>query len=133
VGSIDSTIVGGTHVVTISPPGEMLASGDGGALTSVLMENGKIVLDTGSGATITMEGSEIRIAAQKFTVTADELIHMSSKNTTTIGADSVAVLTSKLTTVVTSSGTSLVSALKGVTVASGEGDTIITGNFVKIN
>jgi type VI secretion system secreted protein VgrG len=61
VGAIDSTTVGDVHIVKISPPGE---DGEGGGHTTALMQHQKIVLDTGAGATITMEGSTIRITAK---------------------------------------------------------------------
>jgi type VI secretion system secreted protein VgrG len=66
VGAVDSTTVGDTHVVTITPPGE----GGGGASSSVMLKDKKIVLSTGAGATITMEGARITLAADAILVKA---------------------------------------------------------------
>jgi type VI secretion system secreted protein VgrG len=105
VGGIDSTIVGVTHSIMVSPPGE-----GGGAATSQTIENQKIVLSTGSGATITLEGSEVKIQAARITLTADAFL----------GAHSL--------------GPAEVTAAGQLTVKSSGGDVLIQGGpMVKIN
>jgi type VI secretion system secreted protein VgrG len=105
VGGIDSTIVGVTHSIMVSPPGE-----GGGAATSQTIENQKIVLSTGSGATITLEGSEVKIQAARITLTADAFL----------GAHSL--------------GPAEVTASGQLTVKSSGGDVLIQGGpMVKIN
>jgi type VI secretion system secreted protein VgrG len=66
IGSIDSTMVGDTHVVMISPPGE----GGAAKSTSWTMKKKKIVLDTGAGAKIVMDGSSVKITAKDVSVVA---------------------------------------------------------------
>jgi type VI secretion system secreted protein VgrG len=68
VGSIDSTTVGNTHVVMITPPGE----GGPERSASITMTDKKIVLDTGAGATITMD-------RDKITIEADDLVEIFGK------------------------------------------------------
>jgi len=68
IGSIDSTTVGNTHVVMIAPPGE----GGPSTSSSITMTDKKIVLDTGAGATITMDHDKI-------TLEADDLIELFGK------------------------------------------------------
>ncbi|MBI4704432.1 MAG: type VI secretion system tip protein VgrG [Deltaproteobacteria bacterium] len=54
----DGTKVGGRYTVAISRGDE---DSGGGSSTSVTMEQGKIVLSTGEGATITLEGGKVKI------------------------------------------------------------------------
>ena len=60
VGFVDSTVVGETHVVKISPPG----AGGEAKSSSITMTDKKIVLDTGAGATIVMENDKITLDAE---------------------------------------------------------------------
>jgi type VI secretion system secreted protein VgrG len=59
IGNNDTTIVGVRHLVMISPPGEASPS----TSSSITMTDKKIVLDTGAGATITMDRDKISIVA----------------------------------------------------------------------
>ena len=68
VGSIDATTVGDTHVVMIAPPAE----GGPQASSSITMTDKKIVLDTGAGATITLD-------RDKITIEADDLVEIWGK------------------------------------------------------
>jgi type VI secretion system secreted protein VgrG len=68
IGVIDSTVVGNTHVVMIAPPGEAGPS----ASSSITMTDKKIVLDTGAGATITMDHDKI-------TIEADDIVEIFGK------------------------------------------------------
>ncbi|MFO0587855.1 MAG: type VI secretion system tip protein TssI/VgrG [Polyangiaceae bacterium] len=67
IGQIDSTIVGNTHTIIVSPPGEGLTVGDGGggggASTSITTQNDKITLGTTSGAQIILDGGKITLKA----------------------------------------------------------------------
>jgi type VI secretion system secreted protein VgrG len=70
VGNNDTTTVGVQHLVMIAPPGE----GDPGSThsASITMTDKKIVLDTGAGATITMDRDKISIVA-------DDLVEIRGK------------------------------------------------------
>jgi type VI secretion system secreted protein VgrG len=68
IGSIDSTRIGNTWVAMIAPPGE----GGGATSSSITMTDKKIVLDTGAGATITMDHDRI-------TIEADDLVEIFGK------------------------------------------------------
>lgn len=106
VGGIDSTIVGVSHSIMVSPPGE----GGGGGSTAATMENEKIVLTTGAGATITLEGSTIRMQADNIYLSATGVIEA------------------------TADGTAKLTGAGGVTVLSSGGDVLIQGGpMVKIN
>ncbi|MEZ4296523.1 MAG: type VI secretion system tip protein TssI/VgrG [Polyangiaceae bacterium] len=69
IGLVDSSTVGEKFFLQIQPPdsggGEESADagGGGGSPTSVTMVDKKIVITTGAGATLTMEGAEVRIEA----------------------------------------------------------------------
>jgi type VI secretion system secreted protein VgrG len=106
VGGIDSTIVGVSHSIMVSPPGE----GGGGGSTAATMENQKITITTGGGASITMEGSTITMEADNIYIHALSFLGASSMATTVVGGAS------------------------GVTVGSAGGDVLIQGGpMVKIN
>jgi type VI secretion system secreted protein VgrG len=107
IGAIDSTIVGAVHSVMVAPPGE----GDAGAgATSTTMENQKIVITTGGGATITLEGATITMEADTFLVKAKAVLEAVSE------------------------GTSKLAGASGVTVLSSGGDVLVQGGpMVKIN
>jgi type VI secretion system secreted protein VgrG len=51
VGSIDSTIVGDTHVIMVSPPGETMKYN----ATSITSTDGRIEINTGKNASIVMD------------------------------------------------------------------------------
>jgi type VI secretion system secreted protein VgrG len=68
IGSIDANTVGNTYVVMIDPPGERGPS----TSSSIVMTDKKIVLDTGAGATITMDHDKI-------TIEADDLVEIIGK------------------------------------------------------
>jgi hypothetical protein len=70
VGNNDTKMVGTKHLVMITPPGEA----DPGASTSssYTMVHQKIVLDTGAGATITLD-------KDKITIVADDLVEIWGK------------------------------------------------------
>jgi type VI secretion system secreted protein VgrG len=68
VRAIDATTVGDTHVVMIAPPGE----GGPATSSSITMTDKKIVLDTGAGATITLDHDRI-------TIEADDLVEIWGK------------------------------------------------------
>jgi type VI secretion system secreted protein VgrG len=82
VGAIDSTMVGHTHVVSIVPPGEALTT-EGSS--SFLMQDKKIVLDTGAGAKITMEGAKITLVADTICVWGKKTINVTSIGNANIG------------------------------------------------
>jgi type VI secretion system secreted protein VgrG len=65
IGAIDSTVAGTSIVYMVSPPGE--GGGDG---TSQLIQNDRIVLSTPGGASITLEGSSIRLSAESISLIA---------------------------------------------------------------
>ena len=102
VGGIDSTIAGDTHVVIVSPPGE----GGSGASTSMMMKHKKIVFDTGSGATLTMEGSKVTIIAKDICIWSKSSVNVTSVGQTNVGG------------------------IKGLTLGSTAGDVTITGGPV---
>lgn len=83
VGSIDSTTVGDTHAVSITPPGEDFSVSEGS--TSIVMKDKKIVLDTGAGATITMQGAKIKIVADVICLWAKNAINITSQGNTNVG------------------------------------------------
>src|SRR5262249_23909476 len=60
IGNNDTTTVGIQHLVMIAPPGEGVGPS---ASSSITMTDKKIVLDTGAGATITMDHDKITIEA----------------------------------------------------------------------
>jgi len=68
IGAKDVAMIGDTFLVMISPPGE----GGPSTSSSILMTDKKIVLDTGAGATITMDGDKI-------TIEADDLVEIHGK------------------------------------------------------
>ena len=68
IGSSDSTTVGNTYVVMISPPGEAGTSPS----SSITLADKKIVLDTGAGATITLDHDKI-------TIEADDIVEIFGK------------------------------------------------------
>jgi uncharacterized protein (DUF2345 family) len=68
IGTVDSTSVGVKHFVKVSPP-----KGHKN-VTSSTMTHEKIVLTTGAGATITMEGAEVRIDADAIKLAAKKFI-----------------------------------------------------------
>jgi len=72
VGVVDSTTVGVMHKVMIAPPD---ADG-GGDLTSTMMIDKKIVLTTGAGATITLEGAAITLDADTIFLKANKNIRL---------------------------------------------------------
>ncbi|NUQ74133.1 MAG: type VI secretion system tip protein VgrG [Polyangiaceae bacterium] len=81
IGSIDSTMVGDTHVIMISPPSE----GGAAKSTSWTMKKKKIVLDTGAGAKIEMDGSSIRITAKDVSVVAWNSFNVLACNQASVG------------------------------------------------
>jgi len=106
IGQIDSTVVGDTHVVQIAPPGE----GPSGSNASVTMKDKKIVVDTGAGAKIVLEGSSIRITAKDISFVAWNSFNVVSCNKASVGG------------------------MLGLTLASPAGDVVIRGGpMVKIN
>jgi type VI secretion system secreted protein VgrG len=68
IGNNDTTIVGHQHVVMIAPPGEAFNTSD----ASTVMTSKKIVLGTGGGATITMEGDSIAVSCKNVTFAVGE-------------------------------------------------------------
>jgi hypothetical protein len=96
VGAIDSTTVGETHVVSITPPGEW---GQTEGSTSILMQDKKIVLDTGAGAKITMEGPVITISAMMVSIDATTLLTASGLVTTLAGTTALTVGSQGVTSV----------------------------------
>jgi type VI secretion system secreted protein VgrG len=66
IGVADSTLVGEKLLAAVLPASE----GAGGDMTSLVMTHRKIVLDTGAGATITMEGDKITLDAKLIEVHA---------------------------------------------------------------
>jgi type VI secretion system secreted protein VgrG len=74
VGFVDATTVGEKFTVTVSPPAEAPEDSEnsGASATSVTMTDKKIVLTTGAGASITLEGDTITIEAAKVEVSATD-------------------------------------------------------------
>jgi type VI secretion system secreted protein VgrG len=82
VGSIDSNVAGSMVSVMISPPGEYGVTTNA---TSTTMEDKKIVLTTGAGATITMEGDTITIEATNIFLFSKEFLGAASFQQTVVG------------------------------------------------
>ncbi|WP_437916855.1 type VI secretion system tip protein TssI/VgrG [Sorangium sp. So ce302] len=101
VGLIDSTTVGEKHVVTITPPGE---GSLGGENTTIAMQNEHVVLDTGAGASITMQGSKIKIVADTICLWAKNAVNITSEGNTTVGGIAQLTLGSTSGDVVISGG-----------------------------
>jgi type VI secretion system secreted protein VgrG len=81
--------VGDTHVVTISPPGE-----GGGGTTSATMKDGKLNWDTGAGASISMEGSTIKLRAAEIILWGVSDVNVTSLGTATVSSTGDLTLTS---------------------------------------
>jgi type VI secretion system secreted protein VgrG len=75
VGLVDSTSVGERFFVAVTPPG-----GEAGSATSATMVDKKIVFTTGAGATITLEGAEVRIDADVIKLTAKKTIEADAES-----------------------------------------------------
>jgi type VI secretion system secreted protein VgrG len=95
IGAIDSVMVGDTHVVMVSPPGE----GGGGPSTSTVMKDKKIILDTGDGATITMDGPTITIAAKVINVNGVDEVNINGTRVKIAGKSQADLTSSGPTTV----------------------------------
>ncbi|HRI63505.1 MAG TPA: type VI secretion system tip protein TssI/VgrG [Polyangium sp.] len=139
VGQIDSTMVGDTHVVTISPSGEGLMT-DGS--TSFLMKDKKIVLDTGAGAKITMDGASITLSASTITIQASAFLGAWAAGATVVGGiGSLTLGSAAITTLfggalvnVSSGGMLNVNSSNLLAIASSGGDVKINGGpMVKVN
>jgi len=139
VGLIDSTTVGDTHSVTITPPGE---GGPGGDNTTMYMLDKKIVLDTGAGAKITMEGSTITLSATTIMIQAKAFLGACSAGATVVGGVGALVLGSPAFTslyggafvTVASGGAMNVGAAGVLAIKSSGGDVKINGGpMVKVN
>ena len=74
IGGSDTTQVGDTHLVQIAPAGAADATS-----ASSTMSDKRIVLDTGAGATITMEGNRIRIEADVIEIVARDYIDLQGR------------------------------------------------------
>jgi type VI secretion system secreted protein VgrG len=61
IGEVDSTLVGEKHLVAVAPG----ADSSGGEMTSIVVTQRRIVLDTGAGATLIMEGDKITLDAKR--------------------------------------------------------------------
>lgn len=72
VGVVDSTVIGETWSTSIAPPGEAGPS----TSSSIVMTDKKIVLDTGAGATITMEGDRITLSAENIDIFARDHVEV---------------------------------------------------------
>lgn len=113
VGSIDSTIVGDTYSVMVSPPGE----GGGGSASTVIKDK-KIVLSTGAGAKIEMKGSKITLSADTITLKARK--HAFVRGKVGIRIES-------------SAGDVGIKALTNVNVKAGVDAVVNTGAVIKLN
>ncbi|MCC6552357.1 MAG: type VI secretion system tip protein VgrG [Polyangiaceae bacterium] len=132
IGQVDSNAVGEKYVVTIS---------GGGGGTSETMTDGKIVLTTGKGATITMENDTITIEATNIYTIAKSYLGATSGDTAIFGGMSSAhlgsgggkVSISAATTMSAEAGAAATVAGATTSVLASGGDVLIQGPMVKIN
>jgi hypothetical protein len=75
VGVLDVTAVGETHVIMIAPPGEQGPT----VSSSITTTDKKIALDTGGGATITMQGDKITLDAEVIEILARDYTEIRGK------------------------------------------------------
>jgi type VI secretion system secreted protein VgrG len=81
VGTTDVTRVGHTHVVMISPPGELLPD----PASSWVMTRHKIVLGTGAGATFTLEDGNVSFECKNMSIVASDQLKIMAKDVNIIG------------------------------------------------
>lgn len=128
VGSIDSTMVGGTHLVTISPPGEglgdLLAS-----LTRTILTANRIEIATKGGAKIVLEDKKISLDADEITLTAKK-ITIKGDEVSTTGKNSLQIETTAGATKVKSSTTT---KIEGALICIEGGVVDVKGNPIKLN
>jgi hypothetical protein len=74
IGNNDTTMVGHQHVVMMAPPGEAFSTSN----ASTVMTSQKIVLDTGAGARIEMEGDAITVDCKTVLIKGSSSIKLES-------------------------------------------------------
>jgi type VI secretion system secreted protein VgrG len=123
IGAVDATTVGVTHLVMISPPGEYGPSGTG---THTLLQDKKILLTTGAGASILLEGASIRIEA--------DTIFLDGKNSiAAISSTGTADFVGRAEANLKSAGVATVRGASSTMITSGGDVNVVGAPMVKIN